>query len=179
MPFPAPFATFAAEIFKTSVKMKQNEIINLLRALGIDNPQQPNMLYLFYQTEEGYIRNLSISVRSAHLPNGRKMRPADLMALMDQYPEARDAKVVATEIPQRGITQWVDACDVREMLHTSKSSLQRWVRRGLLHPARVGKSKKLYFDRAEIDQLLRSNIIREDGRLDTTALPTTASDGVK
>jgi hypothetical protein len=38
--------------------------------------------------------------------------------------------------------------------------------KGLLHPSRVGR--RLYFDPAEVEALLRSNIIQPNGKADLT-----------
>ncbi len=54
------------------------------------------------------------------------------------------------------------------MLHISPRTVRYWSRKGYLHPHSLGR--KLYFDRGEVDTLLRSNFRNEDGYADKTAL---------
>lgn len=77
-----------------------------------------------------------------------------------------EGALLALEHPQQGLTRWLDVHDVCRLLHTTDKTLRRWTHQGLLHPSRTGR--RLYYDSAEVDALLRSNIIQPNGRADLT-----------
>lgn len=144
------------------------EIRNLMHQLGLDKEEPVTLAYIFYQTADGAVNNLSVSLHSGHRQGRRPLSDSQLVDIMEGYPAAAGAKIVAIEHPQRGLTQWLDASDVCRQLHTSRQTLRRWVHRGLLHPSRL--SRRLYFDPAEVERVLRSNVIQENGRLDRAGL---------
>ena len=137
-----------------------------MQRLHLDADARPQLIYLFYVDDRGLVNNLSISLHSARQRNRHPMTAAQLAALMQQYPAARDTRLLAIEHPQQGLTQWLDTDEVCQRLHICRQTLHRWSRRGLLHPSRMGH--RHYFDAAEVDALLRSNIIQPNGRLDLT-----------
>ncbi|MBP3762578.1 MAG: helix-turn-helix domain-containing protein [Bacteroidales bacterium] len=148
--------------------MKLHELQRLAKALDIDIEQPSNLIYIFYSTPDGRVNTLTVSMKRAKLPNGRNMSDADLAALMQEYPDARDGRIMAVERPRGNLHRWVDREDVKQILHTSTSTIKRWERLGLLHPSRMGR--RIYYDAGEVDRVLESNIIQENGRLDKTAL---------
>lgn len=152
--------------------MTLEELRTLARQLDIDLEQPSNLIYVFYTTGDGRVNNLSISVKRAKLPDGRKMGDGDLADLMQQYPDAREGRIVAVERPRGDLHRWIDAVELREKLHLSQRTIDRWVERGLLHPSCLGR--KRYFDIDEVDRIIRSNIIQENGRIDKTGLESLA-----
>lgn len=146
--------------------MTIEELKRLAAALEIEVELQPQLIYVFYTTPDGLVNNFSISVKRARHENGRLMGDGDLSLLMQQYSDAREGSIVAVERPHGDLHRWLDRHDVIQALHTSESTLKRWIKEGLLHPSRMGR--KCYFDAEEVDRLLRSNIIQENGRLDKT-----------
>ena len=148
--------------------MTLDELKDLLRRLQLDYDAAPTLVYVFYQTADGLVNNFSISLRRARSRSGRPMTPEQLGALMQQYPAAAEGKIMAIEHPRQGLSQWMDMADVCRRLHVSRRTLTRWQQRGLLHPTRIGR--RLYFNTADIEALLRSHLIQENGRLDKTSL---------
>ncbi len=146
--------------------MTIEELRQLMHRLHLDADARPQLIYLFYVDDRGLVNNLSISLHSARQHNRQPMTAAQLAALMQQYPAARDVQLLALEHPQRGLTCWLDGKDVCRRLGTSRQTLNRWVQRGLLHPSRLGRRN--YYDPDEVEALLRSNIIQPNGRADTT-----------
>ncbi len=146
--------------------MTIEELRQILHDLHLDVEERPHLVYLFYETDEGRVNNLSISLRAARRRNRRRMSDADLVGVLQQYPAARDAKLVALEHPERGLTRWLTPDEVCRRLKASRSTLLRWDHQGLLHPAVVGRRK--YYDDKEVEALLRSNIRQENGRIDHT-----------
>lgn len=147
----------------------------MVEALDIDIEVQANLIYIFYVTPDGLVNNLSVSMKRAKLKDGRRMSDADLAKLMEEYPATRQGSVVAVERPRGNLHRWVDREDVKQMLHTSTTTIRRWEELGLLTPSRLGK--KVYYDTAEVDRMLRNNAIQENGRLDKTALIGLEGDG--
>ncbi len=148
--------------------MTLEELKQLVASLNLEPDPQPSLIYIFYATPDGVVNNLTVSLKQARLGNGRKMGDSDLAELMGQYPDARQGTVVAVERPHGDLHRWLDRDEVIRMLHTSKSTLARWVRLGCLHPSHLGR--KTYFDADEVDRFLRSHMIQENGRLDKTGL---------
>lgn len=153
--------------------MTIEQLRKILEEMNIDFEPRPSQIYIFYETPDGLVNNLSISVRRAKRRDGRRMNQHELMGLMEGYPDARDGKVIAVEHPDKGLTRWLDTNDVCRQLHTCPHTLRNWVRRGLLHPSRVGRAN--YYSADEIDRLLRSNIIQENGRIDKMGNPENRS----
>lgn len=129
----------------------------------------PSLIYVFYQTDDGLINNFSISLRHARQRNRRPMTEAQLASLMErEYPATRRGQILAVEHPEKGLTRWIDTNEVCRLLHTTPRSLLRWARKGLVHPSRM--VNRNYYDAEEIDNLLRSNIIQPNGKVDSTSL---------
>ena len=112
--------------------MTIEELREILHRLHLDGDARPQLIYLFYQTDDGLVNNLTISLRSARQRNRRPMTQQQLAGLMEQYPDASGGKLLAVEHPAEGLTRWIDATDVCQRLHTSRQTLRRWVARGLL-----------------------------------------------
>mgnify|MGYP002622537679 CR=1 FL=1 len=148
--------------------MTIEELRQIMHQLHLDCDAEPTLVYIFYETADGLVNNLTLTLR--HGRNSRRQPPsaAQLDALLQQYPAAREGKVLAVEHPRHGLTRWLDTDEVCQRLHICRQTLLRWYKRGLLHPAVMGH--RHYFDADEVDALLRSNVIQENGRLDKTSL---------
>lgn len=145
--------------------MTNEQLKEILSQLHLEFDTVPSLIYVFYQTDDGLVNNFSISLRRARNKDRRPMDANRLAELMQcQYPATREARLLAVEHPKEGLTQWIDSSDVCQRLHTTPRTLQRWRRQGLLHPARMGR--RIFYDEAEVDALLRSNIIQDNHRLD-------------
>ena len=149
--------------------MTLEELRDILHRLQLDCEEQPHMIYVFYETGDGRVNNFSISLHSARQRNRRAMTTEQLATLMQQYPDARGAKLVALEHPTAGLTKWLDTYDVCAQLHTTRKTLYNWTRKGLLHPSRLGG--RLYYDASDVERLLRSHVIQPNGRADLCGLP--------
>lgn len=147
--------------------MTKEELQEILHELELDYEAEPTLIYLFYSTPDGRVNNFSISVR-----RGRRLSDRQLERLMRrEYPATRQGTVIHTERPEwRPSTEWVDVTDVCNILHISNRTLRRWTERGLFHPTLMDGGRKLYFKRDEIDRVLESNAVQENGRIDATAL---------
>lgn len=158
--------------------MTIEEMRDILHRLHLDAEVEPNLIYVFYATDDGRVNNFSISLHSARQRNRHPLSDEQLVDVMQQYPDARGARVVAIEHPRRGLSQWLDTHDVCALLHTTRRTIYSWRRRGLLHPSRLGGH--LYFDAAEVESLLRSNIIQPNGKADFrgTLLPDAGSPSI-
>ena len=66
--------------------------------------------------------------------------------------------------------EWLDVNDVCRMLHITDRTLRRWTGRGLFHPSAMEGCRKLYYRRDEIDRVLQSKAVQENGTIDKTAL---------
>ena len=146
--------------------MTIEELRHIMHQLQLDFDATPRLIYVFYQNDKGLVNNFTISLQAARQRNRRPMTAEQIAAVMQQYPDARNAQLIAVEHPTQGLTQWMDTPEVCQKLHTTRQTLSRWTKQGLLHPARLGH--RLYFDAGEIDSVLRSNIIQPNGRLDKT-----------
>ena len=146
--------------------MTIDELKEIMHQLQLDCNDAPRLIYVFYETDDGKVNNFSISLQAARQANRRPMSPEQVMELMRKYPGTRDSRVLAVEHPATGLSPWLDSVDVCHRLHTCRQTLWRWVSRGLLHPARMGR--RLYFDPNEVEAFLRSNVIQDNGRLDST-----------
>lgn len=148
--------------------MTPEQLKDLMHRLHLDVDPQPDCIYVFYRTADGLVNNFSISVHSARQRNRRPMTEAQLADLMQQYPDARNATLLAMEHPKQGLTQWMETTDVCKRLCTSRNTLHRWIRMGLLHPSKLGG--RLYFDPDDVEAMLRSHVIQPNGRLDSTGV---------
>ena len=147
--------------------MTKEQLKQILEALHLEYESKPTLIYVFYQTDEGLINNFSISVKRARQRNRQPMTPSQLAALMErEYPATRQGKILAVEHPDEGLTRWMDTKEVCDLLRTTPRSLRRWAQKGLLHPSHTGSRN--YYDAADVEALLRSNIIQPNGRMDTT-----------
>lgn len=144
--------------------MTIDELRQIMHQLKLDFDSDPQLIYVFYQTPEGLINNISISVQHARQSNRRPLTDGQLADMVHgEYPSTRDGRLLAVERPD-GLTQWLDTAEVCQRLNTTRQTVNRWARQGLLHAARMGRRN--FFDAAEIDALMRSNIIQENGRID-------------
>lgn len=145
--------------------MTKEALQEILHVLDLDYETEPTLVYLFYETPDGRVNNFSISVRQ-----GGKMSRKKLEELMRrEYPATREGRVLAMEKPTdwKPMVEWLDTVEVCRLLHISRKTLWKWTKARLLTPSKVNNGK-VYYDRSEIDRLLRSNAIDENGRLDKT-----------
>ncbi len=147
--------------------MTIEELRQILHQLHLDYDAQPNLIYIFYTTDDGLVNNFSISLHSARQRNRRPMTVEQLGKLMEQYPATAHATVTAVEHPREGLRQWLGADEVCRRLNTSRRSLLRWVKAGMLHPATI--RRRQYFDADEVDRMLADNVVDDHGRIDSTA----------
>lgn len=146
--------------------MTKEELQDILHVLGLDYEAEANQIYVFYVLPDGRVDNFSLTVR-----RGARMSDKDIVSLMRrEYPATRQGEVMAVERPdwRPSNEEWLDTADVCSMLKVSDRTLRRWSKKGYLKPRYT--DRKVYFNRAEIDALIDSNAIDEDGRIDTTAL---------
>ena len=144
--------------------MTKEEWEDLLHVLGLDYEAEASLIYLFYVTPDGFVRNFSISVN-----RGSKMNDKQLEQLMrEQYPSTRSGALLHVERPGTPQSQWLDIADVCGMLHISRKTLRNWTRRGLFSPSVIGG--RIYYSLNEINHVLTSNVIQENGRLDNSHL---------
>ena len=148
--------------------MTNDELRELMHRLQLDCAEAPRLIYVFYETADGLVNNFSISLQAARRHGGRPMTPDQVTGVMRQYPATRDGRIVAVEHPATGLSPWMDGVDVCRRLRICRQTLRRWVDRGLLHPSHMGR--RLFYDPAEVEALLRSNIIQDNGRLDLTGM---------
>ena len=148
--------------------MKKEELEDLLHVLGLDYEAEASLIYLFYTTPDGLVNNFSINIRHARQRNRKPMTVQQLADLMQQqYPASRGSRLLAVERPDSR-THWIDTAEVAKRLKVSPQTVNSWGRKGLLHPSRLGR--KNYYDAAEVEKLLRSNIIQDNGRMDKTGV---------
>ena len=144
--------------------MTIDELRQIMHQLKLDFDSDPQLIYVFYKTSDGLVNNFSISIQHARQRNRRAMTDQQLADLMQcQYPATRDSSLIAVERPT-SLTHWLDTSEVCRQLNVSRHTLYRWDKQGLLHPA-VMRNRRFY-DAAEVDAVLRSNSIQENGRLD-------------
>lgn len=146
--------------------MTKEELQEILHDLELDYEAEPTLIYLFYVTPEGKVNNFSISMR-----RGGHLNDKQLERLMrSQYPATRGCRVIHTERPEATPQQmeWLDTNDVCRLLHISRKTLWKWSKRGLFTPSKV--EGKVFYSRTEIDSVIASNFLQENGRMDRTAL---------
>lgn len=144
--------------------MTKNELEDMLHVLGLDEEAEANLVYVFFTHSDGRVDNFSIAVR-----RGRAMSDKELVKQMKrEYPSTRDGDVIRVERPKRveRPNEWMDTTDVCNMLKVTSRTVQTWCRKGYLKPRYT--ARKVYFSRREIDALIDSNAIQENGRMDKT-----------
>lgn len=145
--------------------MTIEQLQEIMRDLHLEFDATPTLVYVFYQTDDGLINNFSISVQRARQRNRQPMTDAQLADLMQrEYPATRQSRILAVERPSQPLTRWLDTHEVCRRLHTTSRTLRRWTQQGLLHPSRT--SNRCFYDADEIDELIRSNVIQPNGRVD-------------
>jgi predicted DNA-binding transcriptional regulator AlpA len=84
-------------------------------------------------------------------------------------PSLRQTEVLGVERPDWvPPVEWLDIPDVCRLLRISRKTLWKWTKKGILNAAKV--EGRTYYDRADIDRMIRDNAIEENGRLDKTVL---------
>lgn len=148
--------------------MTKEEIQEILRNLELDYEAEPTLIYLFYLTPDGRVNNFSISMRRGGHLNDKQLEKI----MRREYPATRQGTLIHTERPEATPenVEWLDTVEVCRLLHISERTLRTWRRRGLFHPTIPEGSRKLYYNRSEINHVLASNAIQENGRIDKTAL---------
>lgn len=146
--------------------MTKEALQEILHILELDYEAEPTLVYVFYATPDGRVNNFSISVR-----RGSDMSRQQLTKLMHkEYPATREGDIIAVEKPGdwKPMVEWLDTTEVCRLLHISRKTLWKWSKEHLLHPSKV--EGRVYYSRMEIDQMIRANVIDENGRLDRTAM---------
>lgn len=145
--------------------MTKEALQEILHVLELDYEAEPTLAYVFYVLPDGRMGNFSLAIRQ-----GEKMTDEQMVALMRrEYPATRQGEVIAVERPEGATaTEWLDITEVCQMLHISRKTLWKWTRKGLLKPSKVNNGR-VYYDRRQIDRMIRANAIDENGRLDKTA----------
>lgn len=148
---------------KNEIIMTKQEIENLLHVLELDYEAEPTLIYVFYATADGRVNNFSINVR-----RGKSMSNEELAAFMAcEYPSTRGGRIMGIERQKGQYTEWLDSIELCQMLHISYRTMLRLVKRGVLNPSQMGR--RMYFDHREVDRAIRSNMVKENGRIDKTA----------
>lgn len=62
--------------------------------------------------------------------------------------------------------KWITVIQLEKKLQISRSTVHRWMRRGLIRAYRFEGSRALYFLDSEVDDFLKMNIIAPSGRID-------------
>lgn len=146
--------------------MTKEALQEILHILELDYEAEPTLVYVFYATPDGRVNNFSISVL-----RGSDMSRQQLTKLMHkEYPATREGDIIAVEKPGdwKPMVEWLDTTEVCRLLHISRKTLWKWSKEHLLHPSKV--EGRVYYSRMEIDQMIRANVIDENGRLDRTAM---------
>lgn len=147
--------------------MTTEELQDILHVLGLDYEADANQIYVFYVLPDGRVDNFSLTVR-----RGARMNDKEIVSLMRrEYPSTRQGTVMAVERPEwrpAKPDEWLDTADVCSMLKVTARTLRRWCKKGYLK-ARYTDRKK-YFNRKEIDALINSNAIQENGKIDKSFL---------
>lgn len=144
--------------------MTHDELHSILQALDLEFDNEPRLIYLFYETPDGRVNNYSISVQCARSRGERPMTDRQLARLMEhEQPDSRGGRLLAVERPD-SLRRWIDTTEVCQILHTTPRTLYRWRVAGLLHPSFM--AGRNYYDANEVDNLLKSNVIQENGRID-------------
>ena len=156
--------------------MTKEELNEILRTLEIDVDAPANQIYVFFVRSDGRVDNFSISVR-----HGRAMSNGDIEELMRrEYPSTREGTVMAVERPHGHVDikaqehselpkeEWLDTVDVCQMLKISRRTLQRWTRKGLFR--KVKMEDRNYYSRHDIDEVMRKNMVQENGHIDTSQM---------
>ena len=146
--------------------MTTEELQDILHVLGLDYEAEANQIYVFYVLPDGRVDNFSLTVR-----RGARMSDTDIVQMMRrEYPATRQGRVMSVERPEwrPAKDEWLDTADVCAMLKVSDRTLRRWCKKGYLKPRYT--DRKVYFSRNEIDALINSNAIQENGKLDESFL---------
>lgn len=146
--------------------MTKDELEDVLHVLGLDYEPEANQIYVFYVRHDGRVDNFSLNVR-----RGSGMSDSEILTLMRrEYPATRQGEVTAVERPHgmRRVEQvqrdWIVVNTVCEMLGVSRKTLRKWTAKGLFHASHVGD--RIFYERAEIDRVMRANLVQENGRID-------------
>lgn len=145
--------------------MTKEEMQKILQILELDYEAEPTLVYVFIERPDGRVDNFSISVR-----HGNQMSDRQLEELMRrEYPATRQCRVVAVDRPDIvPVVDWLEVTEVCRMLHVSVRTLRNWTRRGYFHPTQIGR--RIYYSRDEVETVLQSNAILDNGRIDKTAI---------
>ena len=149
--------------------MTKDEIQEILHELELDYEAEPTLIYLFYVLPDGRVNNFSISMRRGGHLNDRQLE----CLMRNEYPASRQGSVTHVERPEKTPenVEWLDANDVCRLLHISSRTLRRWTRRGLFTASVI--DRRIYYSRTEINHVLTSNIVLENGRIDNPGLKET------
>ena len=148
--------------------MTIEELRQIMHQLKLDFDCEPQLIYVFYQTPDGLVNNFSINIRHARQRNRQPMTVSQLCDLMErQYPDSREGRLMAVERPDN-LSRWLDSAEVAKRLKVTAQTVNRWAKKGMLHASKF--SRRNYFDAAEVEALLRSKVIQDNGRMDRTGV---------
>lgn len=71
--------------------------------------------------------------------------------------------------------QWLTVNELQEKLQISRSTVNRWMKLGVIRGYRFEGSRTLYFLDSEVDNFLSKNAITPSGRLDKVGLTLAAT----
>ena len=71
--------------------------------------------------------------------------------------------------------QWLTVNELQEKLQISRSTVNRWMKLGVIRGYRLEGSRTLYFLDSEVDNFLSKNAITPSGRLDKVGLTLAAT----
>jgi predicted DNA-binding transcriptional regulator AlpA len=151
---------------KSKKMMTKEELQEILHELELDYEAEPTLIFLFYTTPDGRVNNFSISVRrGGHLSDRQLER-----LIRREYPATRQGVLFHAERPEStpDDKEWLDVSEACRMLHISRKTLWKWTKRGLFTPSKV--EGMVYYSRTEINDVITSNLMQENGRVDKTAL---------
>ena len=149
--------------------MTKEELEDVLHVLGLDYEPEANQIYVFYVRPNGLVDNFSLTVR-----RGSGMSDSEILTLMrNEYPATRNGRVMALERPN-GLKHfdqvkrdWVDVNTVCKMLGVTRKTLRKWTNKGVFNASHIGD--RLFYERADVERVMRANVIQDNGRLDSVS----------
>ena len=66
--------------------------------------------------------------------------------------------------------KWLNVVQLEEKLQISRSTVNRWMKLGVINGYRFKGARTLYFLESEVDEFLSRNLIMPSGRLDKVGM---------
>ena len=76
---------------------------------------------------------------------------------------------------ERRDNHWLTVTELQSKLQISRSTVNRWMKLGVIRAYRFSGSRTLYFLEWEVDAFLKKNLLAPSGRLDTVGLDMEAT----